>query len=469
MLSQKPCQSFKGRKFISALFALAFAPLAFIPQHAAAEPAVTAKNMAAYQAADEDHRIHILLKLVGAGYVNAADQMLHQFPMQGPLAQNRTLYVEGLIAKNRGHLTEAAAKFRAALANDPHLTLVRVELTKVLADLDENDSAKHHLKLLESETQDPQQLAGIRSFMERLDSKHPITFSGFVSVAPSTNINQGSSHSTVYSPGLDGVNGVNPVGTIPAASQKMTGLGVVGGVNLGYNHRLGDHWQAVLAAGLSASYYPTFSSTSVSASQSAELRYLIKDGYLGFGGIASESADPVHLALGYTGYGPRISMAKLLTARDQLTASATYEWRNFINGPSQSGTAFAVNAVLTHALDSTSNVAFLVGYENVAQQLDYNSYQDVSFGLGAYQEFSHGITAQTQTTLRLAGFNAINAAQNATRQDQNLTASINLTKRDWNLLGFAPSLNYTYTRNFSNFALFDYDSHNVDFRLTKNF
>ncbi len=439
------------------------------PKEAKAEPAVTAQHMAAYKSADENKRLRILMKLVDAGYVNAAEQMLRTVPLQGPLAANRQLYIEGLIAEKRGRLTEAAAKFRAALANDPHLTVVRVELTKVLAALDENDSAKHHLKLLESETQDPQQLAGIRSFVQRLDARHPVTFSGFVSIAPSTNINQGSSHDTVVSPGIAGVNGVSPVGTIPSANQKMSGVGIISGVSVGFNKRLGDSWQAVMAAGLTGSYYPTVNAVSVSASQSAEMRYMLQNGYLGLGGVASQTADPINLSLGYTSYGPRVSMAKLLTSRDQFIASAVYEWRNYNNNPSANGTALTANAVLTHALDSTSNVAFMLGYENITQTQAFNSYQDVSVGMGAYKELPSGITLQTQATLRFAGFNDVHPLQLVTRQDQNLTGAINLTKRDWNLLGFAPSLNYTYVRNFSNNPLFDFDSHAVDLRFTKNF
>ena len=469
MKEAKAITSYQGRTIFSALFVLAIALLTIAPNQAQAEPTVTAQNFAAYQAADENHRIRILIKLVGAGYVNAAELMLQRFPLQGPFAQNRQLYIEGLIAHKRGHLTEAVTKFRAALANDPHLTLVRVELAKTLAELDENDSAKHHLRLLEAETQDPQQLANIQSFIQSLDARHPFTFSGYVSIAPSTNINQGSSHTTVYSPGVGGIDGVGPVGTIAPSSQATSGVGIIAGGNVGFTHRLNDNWQGVLAAGLSSVYYPSLSSVSLSASQSAEARYLIKDGYLGFGGAASESADPINLALAYTSVGPRVSIAKLLTPRDQFTASALYEWRNYVTSPTSNGNALTINAVLTHAMDSTANIALLGGYENVTQQITYNSYQDVSVGLGVYKELPHGITAQLQGSARFAGFDDVNPITLSTRQDQNLTGSITLTKRDWNLYGFAPSLNYTYTRNFSNITLFDFESHNVDLTLTKNF
>ena len=458
----------KLRNFICASFALwtAFGSACLV---SAAERPLTPEQIAYFQSGNEDARFRVLVEMAHTDHVEAAQTLLFKFPLQGPLAKNRTLFLEGLIFEKHGRLNEAAAKFRAALANDPHLTLVRVELAKTLADLDETDSAKHHLQLLEAETQDPQQLAGIRSFIDSLDARHPFTFSGFVSIAPSTNINQGSSNSTVYSPGIAGLDGVGAVGTIAPSSQAMSGLGITSGINIGFDKRIGDDWQAVLAAGLTGTYYPALNSVSLGASQSAEMRYLIKDGYLGFGGVASENADPVNLMLGYTSYGPRLSMAKLLTPRDQLTANATYEWRDYYSSPMTNGNALTVNAILTHAMDSTSNIALLGGYENVTQQIAFNSYQDVSVGLGVYKELPHGVTAQLQGTARFAGFDDVNPFTLSTRQDQNLTGSITLTKRDWNLYGFAPSLNYTYTRNFSNISVYDFDSHSVDFRLTKNF
>ena len=71
--------------------------------------------------------------------------------------------------------------------------------------------------------------------------------------------------------------------------------------------------------------------------------------------------------------------------------------------------------------------------------------------------------------MRFAQFGDVTPVYNLTRTDQRYTGSATLTKRDWNWFGFAPSLNYTYVRNVSNIDLYDYDSHSVDFRLTKDF
>ena len=81
-------------------------------------------------------------------------------------------------------------KYRAALASDPSLTLVRSELAKTLFELGENDSAKHHLTLLMADAPNAVQAQGIRSFIDTIDASRPYTFSAFISAAPSTNINQ---------------------------------------------------------------------------------------------------------------------------------------------------------------------------------------------------------------------------------------------------------------------------------------
>ena len=458
-----------GRNITCALsvFAAVLTSSAFAPAHA--EPQVSANQVSIYEHSDEAKRVHILISLCKAGFVDAAEMLLHRFPLQGPTAANRTLFIEGLILEKRGALPQAAAKFRAALANDPRLTLVRSELAMVLVRMNEPDSAKHHLELLAADVKDPQQQAGIRSFIDSLNASHPFTFSGFISIAPSTNINQGSSHDTVYSPGIAGVNGVDPLGTIAASGQKQSGIGVVAGGSIGYSKNLSDHIQAVVAANASGSYFPATGLTGAGLSQSAELRYLTGRGYVGVGGVASEGVDTINRALSYTSYGPRLSILHRLSERDQMQVSATYEWRNYAGSPVNNGTALTLSSVFTHAIDSSSNAALILGYDSVTQQNAFNSYYGGTFGLGFYKELPRGFTVQGQGTAHIAQFYDQNPFTLTTRYDDNLTGSLTFTKRDWNWFGFAPSLNYTYVRNFSNISLYDFDSHSVDFRLTKDF
>ena len=46
---------------------------------------------------------------------------------------------------------------------------------------------------------------------------------------------------------------------------------------------------------------------------------------------------------------------------------------------------------------------------------------------------------------------------------------MSLTKRDFSIWGYAPELEYTYSFNDSNIASYYFDSHAVNFTLSKDF
>ena len=55
------------------------------------------------------------------------------------------------------------------------------------------------------------------------------------------------------------------------------------------------------------------------------------------------------------------------------------------------------------------------------------------------------------------------------RKDWQFDATISLWKRDWNLWGVAPVIEYSFTYNNSNVAFYEYTDNTVDLRLTKQF
>jgi outer membrane protein len=467
----KPKPKTKERGLSRALYSLIAAFISFgaltLPAHATLTP----DQIKVYSAANESERVHFLIGRAKIGQYQLASDLLAQFPLQGPHAANRTLYIEGLILNGKGDLTGAVEKYRAALASDPSLTLVRTELAQTLVKLGENDSAKHHLKLLESEAPNPQVAAGIRSFIDRLDASHPVTFSGFISIAPSTNVNNGSSHDTVYS--ANPLFKDSPYLNI-SASKKRSGVGLAGGVSAGYSKRLGNDWEAVLAADISGQVYLDKNYNSFGLSQSAEMRYHLSQGYLGFGGIANQVFDPnannlIVDGLAYHGFGPRVSFLYNLGQRDQIKGSAVYEWRDFANSGFNDGRDYRGDLAWSHGFDASLDIFARTGYEKLTTPIAYNSFGTAFLGLGLRKDLAWGITANVTAEGRYTLFDDQNPVAFMTRQDERLNAGLTITKRDWDIYGFAPVISYSYTRNFSNIALWDFDSHNVDFRLTKDF
>jgi outer membrane protein len=79
------------------------------------------------------------------------------------------------------------------------------------------------------------------------------------------------------------------------------------------------------------------------------------------------------------------------------------------------------------------------------------------------------MTIDANAQVRVSPFDGVDSITGFTRYDTRYVGGLTLTKRDFNIWGFAPSINYSYTLNKSNNALFDYDSHSFNFNFTKDF
>lgn len=418
-----------------------------------------------YEASNEATRVKLLVRLAKSGQHELAASLLKRYPLSGKFGRNRHLFIEGLILKARGNLTGAAKNYRAALADDPSLTLVRAELAQTLFQLEEDDSAKHHLNLLMAEAPNEYEAQGIRSFIDTIDARRPFTFNAYVSVAPSTNVNNGSINETVYD-----ANG-NP-GDIDPDSRAQSGIGFSTGLSAGYSHRLGNDFSVVMGGGINASIYTDDDFNRYGASQSAELRYLLTGGFLGAGMVASESYSYDIYAQDYEfyySYGPRISLQKAISPQDRLNLSSVFEWRDYEIGSSNDGTALMIDGSWNHAFDSSLTASLGAGYDRIKAEIDFISYETYSGSVGLYKELPKGITVDLSGEVRLSEFDAMHPIAGVTRKDTRLTGTVALTKRDFNIWGYAPSLEYTYVYNDSNISLYEFDSHALDFRLSKDF
>ena len=303
---------------------------------------------------------------------------------------------------------------------------------------------------------------GIRSFIDTIDARRPFTFNAYVSVAPSTNVNNGSSNKTIYVP-LWGVEM-----DIDDASREQSGVGFSTGLSAGYSHRLGNDFSLVMGGGVNASIYTDSDYNVYNASQSAELRYLLSGGFLGAGLVASENLKNDEIGLSYYSYGPRVSLQKAISPKDRLNLSSVYEWRTYPDTPTSDGTALMIDGSWNHAFDSSLTTSLSGGYDRIKTEIDYNSYETYSGGFGLYKELPKGITVNLNGELRLSEFDALHPV-GVVRKDERYTGSIALTKRDFNIWGYAPALEYTYVYNNSNISLYEFDSHSLDFKLSKDF
>jgi hypothetical protein len=91
-------------------------------------------------------------------------------------------------------------------------------------------------------------------------------------------------------------------------------------------------------------------------------------------------------------------------------------------------------------------------------------------GVGVYKELSWGISTTAEIEARYERYDDIFSPWiPENREDWQIDTTVNLWKRDWNFYGYSPAIEYRYTWNDSNIAFYEYDSHTVDIRLTKDF
>jgi outer membrane protein len=431
------------------------------PAHAALP---TPHQLQVFASLDDTQRVQLLIKLARSGDADAVNLLLQKHPLQGPYARNRNLYIKGLLQKNQGDFTGAAETFRAALADDPNLTLVRAELAQTLVILEEDDSATHHLRLLAADAPDEKAASGVRAFIDQVDARTPYKISGYVSLAPSTNLNNGSKRTTVYTPIGGGLNlGINE------DSREQSGVGVAAGFNAAYNKRLGNNYTLVAAAGASVRLYTKPDYNTYTLSQSLELRRLMDKGHIGLGAVSSQTLDEDKIWPNFASYGPRMSLSLHMTPKDLFGASATYEWRNSLENGGTDSTAILLDTSLTHAIDSTFTATAFGGLDFIDTDRKSTSYATLSGGLSVYKELASGITATATWQVAKTKFDGYDALLGTVREDTRLSGSLTLTKRDLNIYGFAPAITYAYANNFSNSNLYDFDNHGVDVRLTKDF
>jgi hypothetical protein len=224
-----------------------------------------------------------------------------------------------------------------------------------------------------------------------------------------------------------------------------------------------------LGGGINASIYTDSDFNMYNASQSAELRYLITGGFLGAGLVASENMKNDEIGLSYYSYGPRVSLQKALSPQDRINLSSVYEWRTYPDASTSDGTALMVDGSWNHAFDSSLTATVIAGYDRIKTERGFTSYETYSGGFGLYKELPKGVTVELNGELRLSEFDDVHPIAGVTRKDTRLTGTVALTKRDFNIWGYAPAVEYTYIYNDSNISLYEFDSHAVDFRLSKDF
>lgn len=410
-------------------------------------------------------------QLIAAGAHDDAEALLAATDYSKPTDQLTKRFFIGLIRRAQGQNAEAVATFRAILADHPEFSRVRMALAATLYQTEDDEAARHHLELVLADTASNPNLSNtVRGYINAIDGRRRWDASAYVTIAPSTNFNQGSTDSIVYLTGPDG----NPLPfELDKDNRKRSGVGVAAGLQASYRQPLADQLDLILSGGLNTKTYKDSDFNDALIDFTIGPRLRLEWGYLGLYGLA-EQRFYANEAYSFS-YGGMVSATVRLSGQDMAFADVSCLKRDFESDwqdsdlSYQDGHTCSLNGRLEHAFSSTTLLRVLGGAGRERTGRDHLDNDSWYAGGGLSQELPWGVSIYAQALYTSRDYDGKYPGAGERRLDDRWDFSMNLTKRDWILFDMAPMIQYIYTVNGSSVPFFDYDAHGVNLTLTKRF
>lgn len=414
----------------------------------------------------EKQKFSVVSQLVRNKQFEDAERLLLKSRFRTSDQHVASRFLLGMIKKGKGEFEEAIAIFRDILAALPRFTEARIALAQTLFEKQEDESAKHHLQLILSETASSPGLNRlVRSYIGAIDRRRRWGLSAYFTLAPSTNFNQGSDSSKVHFNGLDW--------TLDEKNQKKSGIGITAGLQGSYRQPVTARLDVIATAGVHTKRYKEEDFNDLLVSASLGPRYRFDWGTLGLYATGDKrwSADVDH----DLGFGGLFAAQVRLSPTDIANIDVYCTKRNYDTDylgddlSYQDGNLCGISVRHDHYFNAASFIRGLGSVGEERTETTHLNNRSWSIGLGAYREMPFGISLYSQLRYSKRRYEGIYPSSDVSRNDDRYDVSVNITKRNWNIFGLAPQLQYTYTFNDSNVGFHDYDAHGVNMTMTKNF
>lgn len=367
-------------------------------------------------------------------------------------------FTEALILKVQGHYKEAAAAMRAILSDHPDLTRVRGELADTLMRMGDTEGAKFNFQLLADSSTDAAQRGFYDRYLDTIRRKRPWTLDTFVSLAPSTNINNGISGDTVV------------IGGVPfdaASHTKKSGIGASAGIAGTYRFDLRPGWAFTVGGNANGDFYSDSTFDQLNLSSFGELAHEMGPWRFGVGMFADR------VLMGWNGYnwdyGVQLSAKHDLGRNDAVLGSLAWKRITYDDIDALSGDQFDVGLRYRKAVSPSFSYGFGMTYTRLDTETPFNGYNGYKPSLEIYRELHGGLLATAQLSYQWRDYLADFPLMGERRADQELDLDLGMTFRKWSWQGFAPKVDYRFSHNQSNVDLYRYDSHAVSFSLTRRY
>lgn len=365
-------------------------------------------------------------------------------------------YVEALVLKRQGRYPEAVAAFRALLAQNPKFDRVRSELAHTLYLMGDDEAASYQFGILAAATPLAQQRDLYNGYISAIDSRRPFTWSGYVSLAPNSNLNGGTDDGTVM------------VGGVPFTTKKReSGVGVAYGYSGAYRFDLGETRTFTVGAGVNGSTYKNHDYDATTFQGFAEYARQIAGWRMGVG-LGGEWRLAGWESARW-GLGPQVSLSRDFGRIGSLTASGSWRFYRYDTDTQFDGSELTLRLRHAYAVSAATTLAFSGTFTRRMTEMPLHDYNAFRPGIEIAHEFPNGLIADASVGYEMRRHDAPYFLLTVPREDNILTASMGLTFQKFAWHGFAPRLEYSFERYESNSERGTTTSHGVGVTLTKRY
>lgn len=396
-----------------------------------------------------------LLEMVGQSQYDKARAALAKTP-HSPID---ALFLEAQILAHQGRLAEAVAIYRAILAANPALVPVRQILAQTLLNMGDWDAARFHFRTLMEAEPNANLRVQYANALRLIEQKTPSGINASFAVIPSTNVNRGTSNTTI-STGLGSF-------VIDPNSREESGIGFQVGVNAFLRQPYGEDGVFTFSAGASQTIYsndefnvtqPTVSAafTRTGATSSWTATAFASRAYRGTGN------DSQTFGLQYAG-------RRQFEGANVLTYSAVAQNTEYDQQPVQSGPTYSLDIGMQRQIDPTMAVMGGLKLTRGLPEGDHLKYIATGLYGGVSKNWRGGWSAFAGLEVGFRSYDANFTALPFLREDEYVTLRGSLLNSTLSYAGFAPRVNCSYQVNRSNVAFYDYDAAECSFEFTRGF
>ena len=418
------------------------------------------------------------VKLTGDQLLAATERLVRQrrFTEAKPLIEAlgrapryriQSLFLTGYAAVETGRLDDAEHAFRQLLEIDPKQTRVRLELARVLMLKGDREAADHHFRLASQDKSLPPEIAAtIRSVRGIIRDQRAWRFSFDFGFAPDTNINNATSAEQVDL--LVSPNNRQPF-TLNPDARARSGLGLVGSFSGGLRIKQSERLALLIDGDGQFTHYANDDfddyvfqlavgpERKLSAASTVSLQAVGLQRWYG-GKTAQQQA------------GVKAGFQSLLDKGQRIGVQVDVRHTDSSFGDSYKGWQYSGYATYERVVMRTMIASASVFARREALHADALSNTETGFNLGIGGELPHGMNAGLSGGLSYADYDGpIQLFSDYPRHDFRANIRAYLGSRAIRILGFSPSVTYTFTHNGSNYDLYASDRHRIRFALAHYF